>query len=535
MFTVYITSFEYNFDQNIITNISVFILLIEVLLKVLAFGLLNVKYGFFHNSWNVFDFILLLMTLLFSSIRKESNDYIINFTFYRIFHILKLLKVKEYVYLMAGIFSSFKSMINFLLIISIFVFFFTISSTFLFSGILENKCISPYSGLANLNIFCKNNNDCPIDMICGRIPFSNPDNGTTNFDSFFYSMIQIFRIITFASFTSIIILMEQTFSNYIWFYFIFIGIFGNFFFINLIFAALKVKYSEYKEKFLKNQLIPEFSVNVKRKTYDFRETQKKGILLKQKLKKTRRFLQRFFRNKATSSIFLEKGKHLMNHVLMNTYTSPTPYSGQTPSDYRNIKKTSNTPLSSCLKKAYGHYPSMVMNPPVKVGDMAEFIKKSRLSILKNRAMDTPGTGSPLLSSSPNRKSLFSNGGTINKKILSEINRTNRMNNFHQIFVNRIVKRESKMIKNKEDTSSSQFGSSKSNALDDGKMKDNPIFFILLKLVKIIKNKFLKLEKKFENYYEKSLRRKLNIQFLSKRIKIELIYESDSADDVLPLQ
>ena len=542
-FTSYVTSFEYIYEQSIITTISFLFLCLEILLKILGFGLFNKKNGFFHNSWNVFDFILFVMMIVFSLI-NASDKALMNFTFYRIFHILKLLKIKEYVYLMAGIFSSFRALINYLLIISIFLIFFSITSTFLFSGVLENKCFSSELGLKT-TILCRENFQCSDNFICGRILFTNPDNGITNFDNYFYSLIQVLRLTTFESFSYIIILMEQSFSEQIWFYLIGIGIFGNFFFINLILAVLKVKYSEYKEKYIKNLKIPQFTIELQAKTYDLREAQNKGILLKQKLKKTRRFLMRFFRNKTIRSNFLEKGKFYLNLVFLSqnkTSFSSTPYSGRTPMDYRNIKSSSkvsntpmniytNTPLSlntpvSCRKKRMDDS-TISINSPNKIENVTDFIKKSRLSILKNREFDS----SPI-----SRKSGF---GAINnnRRKFSDLSRANRMNNFHQIFVNRIVKRESRIKRNEEDGSSSHIGSSKSNALinEEWKYKDNLLIYLGFKLVKFMKNKFLNLEKKFETYFEKTQKKAINIRFLSKRIKNELAYESDSVEDVLPFR
>ena len=536
-FALHIVSLEYGIGRQIINTVSFICLTGELTLKILAFGFFNKKNGFFLNSWNFFDFTLWSLILVFTFIRNEK--YPINFTYYRIFHILKLLKVKEYVYLLAGIFSSFKAIVNFLLIISIFLIFFSISSTFLFSGVLERKCYAPNLGL-NTNHFCFEKEECLNDnYICSRLMLTNPDNGMTNFDTYLYSLIQIIRIITFASFSYITILMEQAFSGFLRLYFVGIGIFGNFFFINLILAVLKVKYTEYKEKFINNQKIPEFSLDIQTKTFDLREAQSKGILLKQKLKHTRRFLQKFLRDKTCRKLFLEKGRFYISVSLLSqnkSFSSGTPYSGKTPIEYRNVKKTSNTPLSSCLKKNMDQSSAInaFSSTPNKIENVTDFIKKSRLSIKKNRAFDLQ---SPELSVSPYRKSVF----RANNKHLTELtSRANRMFNFHQIFVNRIVKRENnikRMKKNEEESSSSQIDSSKSNAFistDDLKTRENSLFaYMLVKLLRFFQNKFQMMEKKVEGFYGRKKIKPIDAAFLSKRIKTELPYESDSAEEVLP--
>lgn len=533
MFAVYIASLEYNRDSAIINTVSFIILTVEIALKILAFGLFNKQNGFFKNSWNFFDFILWALILIFTFIRNES--YPINFTFYRIFHVLKLLKVKEFIYLLAGIFSSFKAMVNFLLIISIFVIFFSLASTFLFSGALERRCFSPSLGLTT-SIFCRQIYECSNDYVCGTFLFANPDNGVTNFDNYYFSMLQIIRIITFQSFSYIVILMEQVFSNFVQIYFIAIGLFGNFFFINLILAVLKVKYSEYKERFMKNQKITEFEFDIHTKTYDLREAQSRGILLKQKLKHTRRFIQKFFRNKASRKLFMEKGHFYISLALQTTGKSfsSTPYSGKTPSEYRHVKKASNTPLSFCLRRNYPEQSSVnntvIMTP--KIDNLTDFIKKSRLSIKKNRAFDSQ---TPDLPSSPYRKSIFSTNN--NKRHFSDLN---RMCNFHQIFVNRIVKRENykrRSKKNEDESSFSQIGSSKSNAVisgDELKSKETSLIgFLLVKILRLFQNKCEKLEKKMESFYDLRRKKTIDISFLSKRIKTEMVYESDSVEEVLP--
>lgn len=529
LFILYLHKLNYSYSQEDVINVAITFLFFEILLKTIAFGFFKKKNAFFENSWNVFDFTILLLTIFFSIIQKKPVTSIINFTFYRIFHIIRIIKIKEYTYLMAGLFSSFKAMMNFLLIISIFIFFFSVSSTFLFAGTLENKCFSAELGV-NSGKFCsKEKLSCEIDQICGRIPFSNPDNGLTNFDNFFSSCIEIVRIVTFESFTSIIVLMLETFSNSVWFYFIIVGVVGNFFYINLIFAVLKVKYTEYKEKFLSNQNIPEFNQDLQVKTYNLKEAQKSGLLTRQKLMKTRRLLLRYFLNYRSRVLFIQKAKILISLALASPNKSFTesPMSVLTPSDYHYRNKLSITPLSSTIRKNNDS-----CYTPNRIENVSDFIKKSRLSIRKNRAFDTPITPN---SATPFRKSMVR---AKSRRHLTEINRSSRMNNFHQIFVNRIAKRESRVVHTKkydDEYSSSHFGSSKSNAnMNDDK---NPLTFLILKLVKFFKERLIICEKRM-NATQQRPKKKLNhinISFLSKQIKTNLFYESDSQDDVLPFR
>ena len=94
-----------------------------------------------------------------------------------------------------------------------------------------------------------------------------------------------------------------------------------------------------------------------------------------------------------------------------------------------------------------------------------------------------------------------------------------------------------MKKNEEESSSSQIGSSKSNAFisnDDLKTRENSLFaYMLVKLLRFFQKKFQMMEKKVEGFYGRKKIKAIDVAFLSKRIKTELPYESDSAEEVLP--
>ena len=72
----------------------------------------------------------------------------------------------------------------------------------------------------------------------------NPNSGSTNFDTIFYSFLQVFQCVTLEGWTQILELVRNTFNDFSIIYFIFLVFIGAFFLMNITLAIIKIKFSE---------------------------------------------------------------------------------------------------------------------------------------------------------------------------------------------------------------------------------------------------------------------------------------------------
>lgn len=84
-------------------------------------------------------------------------------------------------------------------------------------------------------------------LICGKM-MSNPNWGFMNFDTFGWSLLQVYQISTLEGWADIMHSVMDTYSPFSAFYFIAVVFIGAFFLINLVLAIIKMKFSEQHEK-----------------------------------------------------------------------------------------------------------------------------------------------------------------------------------------------------------------------------------------------------------------------------------------------
>ena len=252
---------------------------VETLLKLVANGVFN-KNGYFSSGYNILDF-LINFSFLFTSFSNEYNY--MDFSPFRSLRILNLIPSPKLQHILQSIISSFLLLSEILIILLSFLLFYALIGLHLFHGLLKNRCLLPETGLPNLFttiIFC-GNVACDSGSICGKVPF-NPDSDITSFDDMFHAMLQVFRFFTLSDWTSTMYLLQRTYSNLAWIYPLSLIFLGNYFLLNLMFAVLKVKFSENQKKFieLKGKIVNEvknkfdFKQMVKERLYQARNSKK---------------------------------------------------------------------------------------------------------------------------------------------------------------------------------------------------------------------------------------------------------------------
>ena len=139
-----------------------------------------------------------------------------------------------------------------------------IIGTHFFSGILKNRCFDESSGkILSEKITC-GYRKCPEGYFCGK-SLRNPNENTMSFDSFEDSFLQVFQLLTLNNWANIMYSVQRAYSSWAWIYFFSLVLIGNFLFLNIVIAVLKVKYTE-----ITSSSSEKINSSKKRKTYSLK-------------------------------------------------------------------------------------------------------------------------------------------------------------------------------------------------------------------------------------------------------------------------
>ena len=254
-----------NNDQSIINKSEMLFFSLytaELLLKLIGMGLFTKKIGFFRNSWNVLDFLIVSG----SAIDIIFKDFNFNLSALRALRVLRPLKtvssVKSLKNIILTIFSSLPFLKDILIILFFFLILFGITGLHLFQGVFHSTCFDPTDNsnpLNNLIIgtgYCSSDDTCPGNSIC-LDSYQNPFYGQTSFDNIFMSIMMVFQCSTtenwswimysfYSGFTTVMSVIATA-------YFLLIIILLNFVIDNLMLAVIVVKFNEAHESIEKRK------------------------------------------------------------------------------------------------------------------------------------------------------------------------------------------------------------------------------------------------------------------------------------------
>lgn len=248
--------------------------LIEMSLKMVAFGVILDKHSYFRDGWNILDFFVILNLVLLNS--NISSNIIKDYSLLRIIRLLRPLKaLTRFSQLRAIINSLFAALPLLLDFLSILLFFFLIYAAIglhIFGGLLLFRCYDVESGLLIQPELVCGNVVCPNNSVCIR-GLNNLEGGVTNFDNLLSSLLQVMLISTLDNWTIIMYNIQRAFTNYAWIYFVSLVIFGNYILLNLTLALIKVKFSE-THKIIKSE---KKKISRLSRSYDFMEIKRQGL------------------------------------------------------------------------------------------------------------------------------------------------------------------------------------------------------------------------------------------------------------------
>jgi len=243
----------------------------EMITKIFAYGLIFNSDSYLRNKWNILDFSIAL-SIIFSR-----SFYLImglDFGVFRNLVVLRLLRVRSFDLILERLYFIMKDLFKTLFFVCCILTILGTVNLHLLSGILKYRCMDLLTGATHDDELC-GNYACEITQICIQ-SLNNLDNGVSNYDNIFSSMLQLLKIITFNNWTDSVFLVQKTFLQFSFLYFLLWIIVGNFIVLNLILAILKVKYSEGVSKIENaNKMIY--------KVFDFRKIKNYTLMLGKKM------------------------------------------------------------------------------------------------------------------------------------------------------------------------------------------------------------------------------------------------------------
>ncbi|XP_055941940.1 sodium channel protein 60E-like [Argiope bruennichi] len=254
---------------------------IEMIIKVIAKGFILNKYSYLRNPWNWLDFIVVLsgyITLCLQAFGMAIG----NLSGLRTFRVLRALKT-------VSITPGLKTIVNAMLhslgmlaeVMTLTVFclmVFALLALQLYVGLLRHKCVLNFPYQQNfshrayaLHVHNKSSwlvdNDgqpavcgnktgsrrCPEGYTCLPGIGENPNYGYTNFDSYGWSILTTFQLITLDFWEDVYNKINATTGPTSVFFFMLVVFFGSFYLINLTLAVVAIAYEEEAATTLREQ------------------------------------------------------------------------------------------------------------------------------------------------------------------------------------------------------------------------------------------------------------------------------------------
>lgn len=230
---------------------------LEMMIKICGLGFIINKNSYMRNGWNLLD-LFIIMTGAFNLTYNSNDD--LRFSVLRVFIVLRPLKtissLKNLKKLIRTLINAAPMIMNEILIVLIWLIIYAKAGFHLLSGVLKKRCFDKQTGLIILQNFdnsyighlcgyatCPN----PEINICGKF-FSNPNMNITNFDSFLWSLLNMFQEITMESWSNTMFYCVRTFSYLIIPFFFSLSFFGSYILMNILVSIITKAYQEAESK-----------------------------------------------------------------------------------------------------------------------------------------------------------------------------------------------------------------------------------------------------------------------------------------------
>ena len=239
---------------------------IEMLLKIMALGLIWNKNSYFRSGWSWLDMSIVRVGFLPYILSTDSNSFGVSVL--RTLRVLRPLKtistLKNLMMIIMTLFSSFPYILNTLLILFFFLLMYAIVGTQLLMGTLKRRCINKFTGLMipqtdiqdpSYNGVMCGALSCPDsdNNICSKL-MQNPNSNITNFDNFLWSLLMMIQEITLENWSYNMYYVSRCFDYYgALIIFISLAFVGALILLNLMASVISSSYHEQAQKTITKQ------------------------------------------------------------------------------------------------------------------------------------------------------------------------------------------------------------------------------------------------------------------------------------------
>ena len=228
---------------QVIEKVLVVVFALEIVVKMMAFGLLNGRRAFFRSGWNWMDLFVVAVGLP----SLVTHSFSEKFTIIRAMRVLRPLRtitrVPGLVVLVNTLIQCFSGMVPVLVIFTGFFFLFGVAGCQLFQGRLNYDCYDEKTLLLNEAYGRKCGFvDCPEGNVC-LVSQLAPNDGITSFNNIGVAFLTIFVAMTLEGWVDVMYMLQDstsTVSSTV--FFLLLVLIGSFFVLQLTMAIVSNQY-----------------------------------------------------------------------------------------------------------------------------------------------------------------------------------------------------------------------------------------------------------------------------------------------------
>ncbi|XP_077555665.1 sodium voltage-gated channel paralytic isoform X7 [Haemaphysalis longicornis] len=251
--------------ETIFTTIYTF----ESFIKMMARGFILEQFTYLRDPWNWLDFIVISLAYVTMFVNLG------NLSALRTFRVLRALKTVAIVpglkTIVGAVIESVKNLRDVIILTMFSLSVFALLGLQIYMGVLTQKCVLiPPSNLSNAEYasfienetnwatnddgeypLCGNSSgakQCQEGYMCLQGIGDNPDYGYTNFDTFGWSFLSAFRLMTQDAWELLYQMVLRSAGPWHMCFFVVIIFLGSFYLVNLILAIVAMSYDELQKK-----------------------------------------------------------------------------------------------------------------------------------------------------------------------------------------------------------------------------------------------------------------------------------------------
>eukprot|EP00826_Nyctotherus_ovalis_P054950 TRINITY_DN7255_c0_g1_i5.p1 TRINITY_DN7255_c0_g1~~TRINITY_DN7255_c0_g1_i5.p1 ORF type:complete len:661 (+),score=194.49 TRINITY_DN7255_c0_g1_i5:564-2546(+) len=214
----------------------------ELVLKVVAMGLIFNEGAYLRDLWNVFDLIIVAFGY-FQYMNLGGGGF--DLRPLRVFRVLRPLRTVTSIeglrILMAALVGAIPMLLNAVIVLIFFFTIFAIAGLQMWYGILKKRCMETATGIFMEDEIC-GSRTCPDGYTCEDFGES-PNYDVTKFDNFFSAMLVVFTAVTQEGWTTVQGYLIYAFGYASPVYFNILIYTGSYFFFNFTLAVINSKVS----------------------------------------------------------------------------------------------------------------------------------------------------------------------------------------------------------------------------------------------------------------------------------------------------